>query len=225
MADTRMFFQLVSHRFLLSDSSRELIGSTRGIVRCRWISPIGLAYRSQAAMMFNNSCSLFEYEPDISVLAFREPVLELKAIVERELSDSNVILRVVLSPGAAWINQSICASEDLVSFERRFSETEHSALVWLCATESMNDLSDVASVKKSGFLETQFVMNPCSSLYGSIQFLLFNFEIRLLSRASSHFLNLSLALLNIINFLPHKKNAAVAAAAVTKESRWISDVN
>lgn len=219
MADTRMFFQLVSQRFLLSDSSCELIGSTRGIVRCRWISPIGLAYRSQAAMMFNNSWSLFECEPSISVLAFCEPVLELNAIVELESADSNVIVRVVLSPGAALINQSICASEDLLSFEERSSETEHSALVPLCATESMNDLNDVASVKKSGFLETQLVGLPYTSLYGSIQFLLFNFEIRLLSRASSHFLNLSLALMNIINFLPYKKNAAVAAAAVTKESR------
>lgn len=208
MADTTMFFQLVSQRFLLSDSSCELIGSTRGIVRCRWISPIGLAYRSQAVMMFNNSCSLFEYEPDISVLAFREPVLELKAMVELESADLNVIERVVLSPGAAWINQSICASEDLLSFGGRFSETEHSAMVPLCATESMNDLNDVASVKKSGFLETQFVILPCSFVYGSIQLLLFNFEIRLLSSASSHFLNLSLALLNIMNFLPHKKNAA-----------------
>ena len=219
MADTRMFFQLVSHRFLLSDSSCELIGSTRGIVRCRWISPIGLAYRSQAAMMFNDSWSLFEYEPSISVLAFCEPVLALKAIVEFESTDSNAIWRVVLWPGAALINQSICASGDLVSFEERFSETEHFALVSLCATESINDLNDVASVKKSGFLETQFVILPYASLYGSIQFLLFNFEIRLLSSASSHFLNLPLALLNIINFLPHKKNAAVAAAAVTKESR------
>lgn len=219
MADTTMFFQLVSHRFLLSDSSCELIGSTRGIVRCRWISPIGLAYRSQAVMMFNGSCSLFEYEPDISVLAFREPVLELNAIVELESADLNVIERVVLSPGAAWINQSICASEDLPSFGERFSETEYSAVVPLCATESMNDLNDVASVKKSGFLETQFVILPCSFVYGSIQFLLFNFEIRLLSSASSHFLNLSLALLNIMNFLPHKKNAAGATAAVTKESR------
>lgn len=197
MADTTIFFPLVSHRFRLSDSSYVFIGSTRGIVRCRLMNPIGFAYRSQASMMLK--FSIIPPVSVISVFAFLYEVLELKVIVECRSSEVNVISSRVLPPGAALMKFSSCSSSVFPSPWKAFMDTLYCVFFSLCATSLMNDLSEVASVKKRGFVEEQFVVAPCASWYGSIQFRLFILAIRLLSRASFHLTYLSLAPLNIFS--------------------------
>lgn len=76
IADTRMFFQLVSQRLRLSDSSLELMGSTSGALRCRRKKPIGLVYRAQMSAIVVYSVS----SPVIVVLALHLSVLALNVI-------------------------------------------------------------------------------------------------------------------------------------------------
>lgn len=218
MADTTMFFQLVSQRLLRSDSSFESMGSTMGMERCRARSPIGLAYRSQACIRLSASDSVVTV--DITVSAFLVGVLDAKVIIppptyELFLSISKVRVRAVLAPAPADMKSSIVLNfpysmGSITSVgDGDTPERDTSAIV----TASMNCLKEVASVKKSGFCETQPILAPVTgSTYGMDQWVSCIPATRFVRRRSRQLLYLFVIRFPIIS-LYGKKNAAAATAA------------
>lgn len=216
MADTSMFLQLSSHWLRRSDSSRASMGSTRGAVRCRRIMPMGLLYLSQQEAMRLNCVS----SPVIMVLASFASVFAWNAIVTFRTESLSVIStsKNVLSPGAVLMYSSIACSPvrhvpDGMTIEYWYLMPTPCSL----AAETKKFRSDVSSVKNRGLSATiVLVSNPsklCSTHHLSLRIL----AVFLYRRSSLQDLYAVFMLSSILHLC--KKNAAVAPAAVTKESR------
>lgn len=218
MAETKMFFQLVSHLFLRSDSSFESMGSTMGIVRCRASRLIGLACWLQACI---RALAIGSDEYDsILVSAFWVVVLDAKVITPSSkdvpfLLFEKTMARDVLDPASVLMNSSIVLN--IVPRGGSPGSDVNDVMQEMVAPPAAMDpkkcFKAVASVKKSGFLDIQSVVCPLTgSMYGMDHWVACIPAMRFERRRSRQFLYLSIIRFPIIG-LYAKKNAAAATAA------------
>lgn len=219
MADTRMFFQLVSQRLLRSDSSVESMGSTMGMVRCRANRRIGFACCLHARIRALAVDSA-EYA-SILVSAFWVAVLDAKVITPAPrdvpfLFSEKMMARDVLDPASVLMNASIVSKTVSRggSPGSEVNDVTQEMVAPAMAMELTKFCRAVASVKKSGFFDIQSVFCPLTgSMYGMDHRASCIPAMRFERCRSRQLLYLLIIRFPIISLYAKKKNAAAATAA------------